>query len=218
MSTIDVAESDSNTLLKAIYDKLNHIESRLSLVEFAVTGSQGVIATSVDSIDQIMTTPSNNLKVEKIQHIAKKLSSEQMLDRFSDLLDKIESVAPLVEHNNPVNTLDFIVDSIDDIFMRLKLKGIDVASLIQVLTKIPDLIYENNEKLTHLTNDVISLVDLDKFQKMLDGIKTSFSEANKQQGNVGILDILKNLNDPEVKKQVLFSLLAIKSISKAISK
>lgn len=217
MNSIDIAESDSNTLLKAIYEKLNHIESRLSLVELAVTEGQGVIATSVDSFDQIMTTPSNNLKVEKIQNIAKKLSSEEMLDRFSDLLDKFESIAPLIENNNIVNTINFAADSFDDIFMRLKKKGIDVASLIENLTKIPDLIADNNEKLTHLSNDVIGLVDLDKFQKMLDGIKTSFSEANKQ-GNVGILDILKNLNDPEVKKQVLFSLLAIKSISKALSK
>lgn len=217
MNSIDIAESDSNTLLKAIYEKLNHIESRLSLVELAVTEGQGVIATSVDSFDQIMTTPSNNLKVEKIQTIAKKLSSEEMLDRFSDLLDKFESIAPLIENNNIVNTINFAADSFDDIFMRLKKKGIDVASLIENLTKIPDLIADNNEKLTHLSNDVIGLVDLDKFQKMLDGIKTSFSEANKQ-GNVGILDILKNLNDPEVKKQVLFSLLAIKSISKALSK
>lgn len=217
MNTIDVAESDSNTLLKAIYEKLNNIENRLSLVEFAVTSSKGVIATSVDSFDEIMTTPSNNLKVEKLQNIAKKISSEQMLDRFSDLLDKFESIAPLIENNNIVNTINFAADSFDDIFMRLKQKGIDVASLIENLTKIPDLIADNNEKLTHLSNDVIGLVDLDKFQKMLDGIKTSFSEANKQ-GNVGILDILKNLNDPEVKKQVLFSLLAIKSISKALSK
>lgn len=217
MSTIDVAESDSNTLLKAIYEKLNNIENRLSLVEFAVTSSKGVIATSVDSFDEIMTTPSNNLKVEKLQNIAKKISSEEMLDRFSDLLDKFESIAPLIENNNIVNTINFAADSFDDIFMRLKKKGIDVASLIENLTKIPDLIADNNEKLTHLSNDVIGLVDLDKFQKMLDGVKTSFSEANKQ-GNVGILDILKNLNDPEVKKQVLFSLLAIKSISKTLSK
>lgn len=217
MNTIDVAESGSNTLLKAIYEKLNNIENRLSLVEFAVTSSKGVIATSVDSFDEIMTTPSNNLKVEKLQNIAKKISSEEMLDRFSDLLDKFESIAPLIENNNIVNTINFAADSFDDIFMRLKQKGIDVASLIENLTKIPDLIADNNEKLTHLSNDVIGLVDLDKFQKMLDGIKTSFSEANKQ-GNVGILDILKNLNDPEVKKQVLFSLLAIKSISKALSK
>ena len=217
MSTIDVAESDSNTLLKAIYEKLNNIENRLSLVEFAVTSSKGVIATSVDSFDEIMTTPSNNLKVEKLQNIAKKISSEEMLSRFEDLLGKFEVIAPLIENNNIVNTINFAADSFDDIFMRLKKKGIDVASLIENLTKIPDLIAENNEKLTHLSNDVIGLVDLDKFQKMLDGVKTSFSEANKQ-GNVGILDILKNLNDPEVKKQVFFSLLAIKSISKALSK
>jgi uncharacterized protein YjgD (DUF1641 family) len=263
MSSLELANNETTVLLKAIYSKLEKIEDRLAFVEVAVKEGNNVIATSVDTFDSIMNSE-NNAKVEKVQEIVSKLTTNETLDRALLLIDKFEKIAPLLEEKNLVNTIKFFADSVDDIFARFKDKGIDITVLVDGLGKILPVITDaktfdllnlilsktdlaiqllenletlpnmlnmfvdtfdeimakvnSNDKLQQLKTDLLTMADLDKSQKILHDIKANFSEVNNKTGTIGFLDILKHLNDPEVKKQLFFSLLAIKSISKNLSK
>lgn len=233
MSNIGLVETDSNILLNKILEKLERIENRLEKAEELLYEGKNVFTTSIDSIDSIMTNPGKNQAVEKIQILVNKLTSNEILNKFILVIEKFEKISPLLENNNLILT---IADTFDDIAIRLKDSGIELSTvflnLLKILPKILDeqaiglvsklleetILLNSNENFNSLKNDLQSVITVDNAQKIIEGIKISNQEINNLSEKPGLLDIIKLLNNPEVRNNIYFSLLAFKTIGNSLKK
>lgn len=243
---------NDKSLLEAIYNKLSSIEERISRTENLLLEGKNVLSTSVDTFDSLLTKPEANKKVENIQLILKKISSDESIDRIVILFEKLEKILPIVENTN---FIEFLVDILDDFHTTFKKSGVELSSLVENLLKIlPALadkktfeliskILENTDNINNmitmmdslpgvintavdsfdeyatLINNKESLNNLkDNFQKIKEDLSISINKVNNKSENFGIFDILKLLNDPDVRKQIFVGLLAVKSVSNKILK
>lgn len=69
------------------------------------------------------------------------------------------------------------------------------------------------------TSEALSSIDAEKSKKLIEGFKSGLSEAELADGNgleVGLFDLLRALNDPDINRAVKFGLNFLKGLGKSL--
>lgn len=239
--------STDTELLRAIYDKLNSIEERITKTESLLCESQNIIATTVDTFDSLALENNINHKLENLTTVIKKVATDESIDRITNLVIRLEEFLPLIEK---FDFISLIIDIADDYYKTLKNSGVELSSVITEISKLlpaftdPKVfellnkILENKDNLLKAIETLNSLpsainigVDIFdeyasviKYNPKLSFLKESFQEVKEEvisanqisPENIGILDILKLLNDKNVRKNIFVALSAFKSVTNKI--
>lgn len=264
MDNINILESTEKDLLKAIYSKLENLEAKVAKTELMIKEGTGVFGMSVDTLDSFVREKENSEKVEKLELILKKLTSNDSIDALLFLVEKLEKLSPIIKEPKFIDfAVDTVVDTIDGIASDMKNSGVEISSLLQEVTKlIPKLANEKtlnllntlldraevfssyiqkvdhvpgaittlvdtfdeyagkvntSETIIDLKNDLLEQVSLEKTEKVLASVHSSLFYTQTHQ-EIGIFDLIRMMNDKNIKKQIYLVLSLMKNLGEAMSK
>ncbi|MFN8673329.1 MAG: hypothetical protein U0457_14755 [Candidatus Sericytochromatia bacterium] len=180
------------SILKEINTKIDKIEKRIEKLESFVSDGENVLSTVMDTIDNKMDEKLNlerfNTAINLLDNLGKKETLEilnSVNNMYPELIDNINKLKEIP------NILNMVVDSIDERFIQLN----------------------NNDKVNNIKNILLKYMKLEDIEKITKNIDKSINQS-KRHGNASILEILRLMNDTEVKNNLFASVLLLKNLKK----
>lgn len=179
--------------------------------------------SSDESIDRIV------ILLEKLEKILPIIENTNFIEFLVDILDDFHTTFKKsgVELSSLVENLLKILPALADkktfeLISKLLENTDNINNMITMMDSLPGVIntaVDSFDEYATLINNKESLNNLkDNFQKIKEDLSISINKVNNKSETFGILDILKLLNDPDVRKQIFVGLLAVKSVSNKILK
>lgn len=185
---------DSLLFLVEKLEKLSPLIKEPKFIDFAVD-------TVVDTIDGIASDMKSSgvefsSLLQEVITLIPKLANDKTIKLLNTLLDRAETFAYYIEKVDHVpGAITTVVDTFDE-----------YARKVNTSSTIID-----------LKNDLVEQVSLERTEKVLASVHSSLFSTHNHK-DVSILELIKMMNDKNVKKQIYLVLSLIKNLGEAVSK
>lgn len=158
-----------------------------------------------------------NTVVDTIDGIASDMKSSGV--EFSSLLQEVTTLIPKLANDKTIKLLNTLLD-------RAETFANYIAKVDQVpgaITTVVDTFDEyakrvnTSSTIIDLKNDLVEQVSLERTEKVLASVHSSLFSTHNHK-DVSILELVKMMNDKNVKKQIYLVLSLIKNLGEAVSK
>ncbi len=157
-----------------------------------------------------MAEPITSIQLKK--QTLEEIQEEKMAELQMLIVEQQQALNKLVEITGDLNDAGVL----DAVKASVKAKD-DLAGIaVNQMSREPIL-----NLIKHVMNasDALSSIDAEKSTKLIESLKSGLNEAELADGNdasVGLLDLIRSLNDPDINRSVKFGLNFLKGMGKGL--